>query len=106
MSRPHFKYYGEVKKRIKGYRPDRQINTIMQGIYDTAIARALIVTEGMPDAAVRMKVIDYVLIKGGSIDGASYRYHCSCSTVARWVSNFVNLVALYSGNLELHEPQH
>lgn len=100
MSRPKYKYYGEVKKRIRGYKPDRPITTIMQGIYDTAIARALCETANLTDGEERLKVVEYVLMKGGSYVEASFRFHCSDSTVARWVSQFVNLVALYSGNLE------
>lgn len=100
MSRPKYEYYGEVKKRIRGYAKDRPIVTIMQGIYDTAIARAMEDTLRMPDGEERIKVVEYVLIKGGSIDGATYRFGCSYSTACRWTSRFVNAVALYSGNLE------
>lgn len=105
MSRPKYEYYGEVKKRIRGYTKDRPIVTIMQGIYDTAIARALEETARMQDGAERVKVVEYVLIKGGSYIEASLRYHYSESTVARWTSQFVNRVALYSGNLEQKESQ-
>lgn len=105
MSRPKYEYYGEVKKRIRGYTKDRPIVTIMQGIYDTAIARAMEDTLRMPDGEERIKVVEYVLIKGGSYIEASFRYHYSDSTVTRWVSQFVNLVALYSGNLEKKESQ-
>ncbi len=105
MSRPRYEYYGEVKKRIRGYKKDRPINTIMQGIYDTAIARALDDTLRLPDGEERAKVVEYVLIKGGSYVEASFRFHYSDSTIARWVSQFVNLVALYSGNLEQKESR-
>lgn len=100
MSRPKYAYYGEVKKRIRGYTRNRPIKTIMQGIYDTAIARALDETERLPDGKDRLNVIWYVLMNGGSIDGATYRCNCSYSTACRWISQFVNTVALYSGNLE------
>lgn len=106
MSRPHFKYYGEVKKRIRGYRPGRQINTIMQGIYDIAIDRALAETERKQNGEARIKVIKYVLVNGHSFNEAAHRYYYSPETIVRWSSEFVNLVALYSGNLESHGSRH
>lgn len=96
MSQPKYKYYWEVKKRILGYRPDRKPAGTIGFIYDYAITRALEDLDKMANGEDRKKIVNYVLIRGGSVDAASIKYHYSCRSVSRIISHFMSLVIQYA----------
>lgn len=96
MSQPKYKYYWEVKKRILGYRPDRKPAGTIGFIYDYAIARAWEDLDKMANGEDRKKIVNYVLIHGGSVDAASIKYHYSCRSVSRIISHFMSLVIQYA----------
>lgn len=95
MSAPKYRYYFEARKRILGYKEGRKPAGVIGFIYDHAIELALSDVDKMPDAEARRKIIDYVLMHGGSVDAASIKYHYSCRSVSRIIAHFMGLVIHY-----------
>lgn len=95
MSAPKYRYYFEARKRILGYKEGRKPAGVIGFIYDHAIELALSDVDKMPDAEARRKIIDYVLMRGGSVDAASIKYHYSCRSVSRIIAHFMGLVIHY-----------
>lgn len=95
VSAPKYRYYFEARKRILGYKEGRKPAGVIGFIYDHAIELALSDVDKLPDAEARRKIIDYVLMRGGSVDAASIKYHYSCRSVSRIIAHFMGLVIHY-----------
>lgn len=66
--------------------------------FKTAIEQAKHETEFLPDGKLRLRAVKMVYIeKTHTIEGAARRLYVSRSTLAKWLGEFVNLVAQYSG---------
>lgn len=91
------KYFTETKKRIRDYRTNNQNSTKIQKLYDEAVDNALSDIRRMTNGDEREKIIQYVLMRGHSIESASQQYHYSYSTVIHWTSDFVTAVMKYVG---------
>lgn len=70
-------------------------------IFTEAIEQSLNDTEQMPDGRLRVRAVNLVYIKKThTIDGAAQKLYVSRSTLKRYLYDFVELVAKYSGFTE------
>lgn len=89
MSRPHFYWYGIVKKMVSKY-PELR-NSAQESLYRTAIEESLEQTKQSLYGAEKADVIERY-IKGESLDEVAARTYHSRRTVQRWVSEFITIV--------------
>ena len=104
MSKPRQIWWSYAKNMIRMY-PQLQEQYIQGKRMDPgtlreyhAVRKAMEQTAELPNGAVRLKVVELVLIKGThNIAGAAIKTHCSEKTAKNYHSDFIRLVGKFRG---------
>lgn len=85
-------------RMIQSYRIIKNERTMQAIVFTEAIKRAIAETELLPDGKLRIRAVEMIYMKRThTTDGAAYKLNASRRTVQRWLTDFVDLVALYAG---------
>lgn len=88
-------------KMLQEYPELKNKHSIQAQVFVWAIEKASKETEALSDGRLRVRAVEMVYFnKSHNIEGAAQELYSSYATVQRWLSEYVDLVAKYSGYKE------